>query len=225
MNTRVSFNKQEIKQDKFADFVASMRESLMENATAVGGGILAIILIAVGIYFYQDSAQRGISELNARYNDAKNQVAVGNVQVALLELRAIADEGSGSDIGAQALFLMATANYLSKNYDAAKQDFQAYADKYRDNPTMYASAVAGVAACFESLADYSSAAGKFLEAAALDPEGPAARDQKLAGLRCYLLAGDRVAATALLEQLTSEHWGDQLVNVAERMYTEIQPAS
>lgn len=223
MNTRVSFNKQEIKQDKFADFVSQMRESIMENATIVGGVILAVILVSVGVYFYQDSERQGLADARERYNNAKSQVATGNIQVALLELREIADDAKGTDVGGQALFLMATANYLSKNYDEARRGFEAYSKSYTDFPATHASAVAGIASCMESVSDYSGAAAKYEEALKVAPDGPAVRDYALGALRCYLLAGDRAAAEAVFARIEVEFWGDPVVNIATRLLAEIKP--
>ncbi|HSG98777.1 MAG TPA: tetratricopeptide repeat protein, partial [candidate division Zixibacteria bacterium] len=175
-------------------------------------------------YFYQGSTQGSLAEAHERMAKAKTDITVGNMQVALLELRNIADKNQGSDVGAEALYLLGSANFLNLNFAEARTAFEEYVKRYSKPSITNAAARAGIAACMENTGEYAPAAAEYLKALDSYPDGPAAQDYAIGALRCYLLAGDRAAASELRERITRDHWRTPAVTTADRLFHEIKPA-
>ncbi len=224
MGTRVSFGKQDIKRDKFADFMGEAREWATSNATTLFGGIAVILLLTAGLYFYQDYQAGVAGEARTELATAKTKILAGNLQVGLLELRGVAEKYSGSATGAEALYMLGSANYLSKNNDQAKRDFEEYVRKYSKVKVTHDAALAGIAACLENTGDNAAAAEQYVKALDYDPDGPIAEDNALGALRNYLLAGDSVNSTKLLDRITADYWQSQAPSIAQRIFHEIKPA-
>ena len=225
MGTRVSFTKQEIKQDKFADFMAHIREFATENATALAGAILAVILLIVGIYFYSGSSASSKETAAQALSQAKNNLTSGNLQVAMLELRNIADENRGSKLGAEALYILGSSQYLANNFAEAQRVFEEYVDRYSDQKISRIGAIAGIAACMENNGQFASAAGKFLEALDEDPKGPVAEDYAIGALRNYLLSGDIAASRKLYDRILEDFWQSNIIAAADRLMNEFGAAN
>jgi TolA-binding protein len=225
MGTRVSFGRQDIKRDKFADFMGEAREWATNNAATLFGGVAIIVLLTVGLYFYQDY-QAGIeSEARTELAAARARILSGNLQVGLLELRGVADKYSGSATGAEALYMLGSANYLSKNNDQAKAAFEEYVSKYSKLKVTHGAALAGIAACLENTGDNAGAADQFIKALDYYPDSPIAEDNALGALRNYLLAGDTANARKVLDRITSDYWQSQAPSIAQRIFEEIKPAN
>lgn len=224
MGTRVTLNRQEIKTDKFADFMASAKDAAQSNMAILGGIVLAVIVLIGGIYFYQDSQGKALRGAQEALANAKTSMVAGNAQVAMLELRNIAEENSGSPVGADALYTLASANYLNNNFAEARKGFQQYLSQYSHLEITRVGAMGGVAACHENLGEYTEAADRYLAALDADPTGPSAEDYALGALRNALLAGDRNLAEALRQRITADFWSGAAPSVADRLFHEIQPA-
>jgi len=225
MGTRVSFTKQDIKQDKFADFMARAREFVTENTAAVAGVVLAVVLVIVGVYFYAGSSASSREAAGQALSQAKNNLAGGNLQIAMLELRGIADENRGSKFGAEALFILGSSQFLAGNFAEAQRVFEEYVDRYSHIEISYIGAVAGIAASMENTGQFASAADKFIEALDKDPDGPVAEDYAIGALRNYLLAGDNVAARKLYDRILEIFWQSNVVSAADRLMNEFGAAS
>lgn len=224
MGTRVSFTKQEIKQDKFADFMARAREFVTENAAAVSGVVLAVILLIVGVYFYTGSSESSRDAAGQALSQAKNNLAGGNLQIAMLEFRSIADENRGSKFGAEALYILGSAQFLAGNFAESQRVFEEYVDRYSRIKISYIGAVAGIAASMENTGQFASAAEKFMEALDEDPGGPVAEDYVIGALRNYLLAGDNAAARNLYDRILESFWQSNVVSAADRLMNEFRAA-
>lgn len=224
MGTRVSFSKQEIKRDKFADFMSEARDWATENSATLLGIVAVVVLLAAGLYFFQGYRAGQAETARVELAGAKTKMLSGNLQVGLLELRAVADKYSGSATGAEALYMFGSANYLSKNYEQAQKAFEEYVRKYSDLKVTHDAALAGIAACKENTGDYAGAAAQFLKALDYHPQGPTAEDNALGALRNYLLAGDTANARVMLDRITSDFWQSQTPATAQRLFEEIKPA-
>lgn len=223
MGTRVSFSKQEIKQDKFADFMNEGRDWAADNMSTILGIVAVVVLLGVGLYFFSDYRAGQAEAARAELAQAKTKMLSGNLQVGLLELRAVADKYSGSETGAEALYMLGSANYLNKNYDQAMQAFEEYVKKYNSMKVTHDAALAGIAACKENTGAYAEAAQQYLKALDYYPEAPIAEDNALGALRNYLYAGDTANARKMLDRIDSDFWQSPVVITAKRLFEEIKP--
>ncbi len=224
MGTRVSFTKQEIKQDKFADFMAEARGFVTDNATAVAGAVLAVILLIVGVYFYTGSSDSSQAAAAQSLSQAKNNLAGGNLQVAMLELRNVADKNRGSKIGAEALFVLGSSHFLAGNFGESQRIFEEYVDRYSDIKISHVGAIAGIAACMENSGEFASSAEKFMEALDADPQGPVSEDYAIGALRNYLLAGDFDSSRKLYDRILVDFWQSNVIAAADRLMNEFGAA-
>lgn len=225
MGTRVSFTKQEIKQDKFADFMSAVREFATENAIAVAGTVLAVILLIVGVYFYTGSNESSRVAASQALSQAKNNLAGGNLQIAMLEFRSIADDNRGSKVGAEALFILASSHFLTENFAESQRVFEEYVDRYSHLKISHIGAIAGIAACMENSGQFAPAAEKFTEALDGDPRGPISEDYAIGALRNFLLAGDIDSSRRLYDRILEDFWQSKVISVADRLMNEFGAAS
>lgn len=225
MGTRVSFTKQEIKQDKFADFMAEARGFATENATALAGAVLAVILLIVGIYFYTGSSASSQAAAAQSLSQAKNNLSAGNLQVAMLELRSVADKNRGSEVGAEALYILGSSQFLAGNFGESQRVFEEYVDRYSEPQISHIAAIAGIAACMENGGEYASAAVKFLAALDADTQGPASEDYAIGALRNYLLAGDFDSSRKLHDRILVDFWQSNVIAAADRLINEFGAAN
>ncbi len=223
MGTRVSFSKQEIKRDKFADFMGGVREWSSNNSSTLIGVIALVVLVVVGLYFFQDYRAGQEESARAELSKAKTTLLTGNLQVGLLELRTVADKYSGSVTGGEALYMVGSVNYLNKNYEQALSAFEEYVKKYSGIQITHAAALAGIAACKENTGDYVGAAEYYLMALDYYPKGPTADDNALGALRNYLYASDTTKAREVLDRITSDFWQSLTPGTAQRLFEELKP--
>lgn len=224
MAVRVEFSKQEIKKDKFADFMSSAREVAASNVTTIIGVVLGAILIGVVIYFVNEGQISSRNRGEQRLSDAKVSISQGNLQLAILEFQSVANEYEGKAIGEDALFILGTAHYLSDNFSESKLTFERYVKTYKSPRVRVASAIAGSAACSENLGDYAVAATEFTKALDHFSDGPAADDYALGAVRNHLLAGNNESAQAMRDRIKRDFYGSSDVLArAEGMLREIKP--
>lgn len=223
MAVRVEFKKQEIKKDKFADFMSSARESAASNIPTIIGAVLGVILIGVVIYFVNEGQVSSQAEGERRLSEAKLSISQGNLQLAILEFQSIADEYEGEGIGEDALFILGTAHYLSNQYSESKLTFERYARTYKTPRVRVASAIAGIAACAENLGEYQTAATEFTKALDYFSDGPASGDYALGAVRNHLLGDDYESAVAMRDRIKRDFYRSPDVRAkAESMLREIK---
>ena len=226
MAIRVEFNKQEIKKDKFADFMSSARESATANITTIIGVVLGVILIGVVIYFVNEGQASSRAEGQARLSDAKLSISQGNFQLAIIEFQSISNEYEGDAIGEDALFILGTAQYLSDNFSESKLTFERYRKTYKSPQVRVASAIAGSAACSENLGDYSAAAIDFTIALDYFSDGPASGDYALGAVRNHLLNDNYESAVAMRDRIKRDFYGvSDILARAEGMLREIKTSA
>ena len=80
-----------------------------------------------------------------------------------------------------------------------------YDDYSSDNALLRASALAGVAACFEAKNEYAKAAPQFEKAAAILSTNANTPEYMSAAARCYGMGGDKAKAVSILKQLKKEY--------------------
>lgn len=215
MRTKVKLTKQKIKEDKFTNYMLQSREWFLVNWQVVSIAAAAVIVVIVGaVYFFgmqEGKEAESLDRLNRAVAEARRQ----NYQVAILELKSIADSYGGS-VGGLALFNLANAYYESKNYDEALNAYQQYADKYRQDKLMTSSAIAGAGACLENKQQFQPAGEKFLDALKFYPESPAAPDYYLSAIRNYVSAGDRGKVDSLLDEMKEKFPGTEYFRIATR---------
>ncbi|RMH65947.1 MAG: tetratricopeptide repeat protein [Bacteroidetes bacterium] len=138
------------------------------NLVFIGLGVLvAVVLFAIGLVFYQHNQEQKAQEALAAIVPVYE---AGNYQQALdgtpetMGLLAVAEEYGGTDAGNLARFYAADAAYKTGNYELAAELFRAF-DKEKN--LIGASALAGEADAYVALGRPADAAPLYLRAARL----------------------------------------------------------
>jgi tetratricopeptide (TPR) repeat protein len=221
MRTKVKLTKQQIKEDRFTNFMFESREWFLDNWQMVAIVAAIIILAIVGsVYYFRMQSGKEV-DAAVRLGRAAAELQQRNYQVAILEFKSLSDEFGGRT-GGKALFYLGNAYYGSKNYDEAINAFKKYIDKSHIDPLTTASAIAGIAVCLECKQEFLAAADKFNEAIKYYPESPAAPDYYLGAVRNYVQCGDKAQAEKTLKELEKEYPGTESARTAARIIMSLK---
>lgn len=221
MGTKIKLTKQQMKEDKFTTFMLQTRDWILGNWQIVTIAIAAIIVISVGAVYYSNMKSGQTEEAADRFAEAIGKYRQQNYQVAILDFNSIADDYSGP-IAASALFYAANSYFESKNYDEAIVNFQKYIDKYHIDEITTASAMAGIAACFEVKQEFLVASEKYLEAVRLHPGLASEPDYLLGAVRNYVNAGLETEAQQTLDKLNEDYAGTNQQRIATQLAMKLK---
>jgi outer membrane protein assembly factor BamD (BamD/ComL family) len=220
MHGKVKLTKRQIKEDKFATFMLSAKEQITTNwQYFVVGTAAFIIIIVAGVYFI-NSYSSAQAEAGKKFATSQMDYRSGNTQVAILGLNQIVEENKDESTTRQALFLLGRINLETKNYPEAIRYFDDFVTKFKTDKFMCASALAGIAACYENQGKFSEAASKYTEAVQADPDGPAEEDYLVSSVRTYVMAGDTEKAKTSLNTIKDKYKGTEQYLQAQRFFSE-----
>ena len=221
MRTKVKLTKQQIKEDKFTNYMLLTRDWFLDNwqIVAILAAVVALI-IAGSVYYFRMKSSKDI-EAATRLTKAVAEMRRQNFQVAILELKTLSDE-YGGDIGGMALFNLGNAYYDSKNYDEAINSFKNYIDNYKLDKLTTASAYGGIAVSLECKQDFLAAGDKYVEAVKYYPESPSAPDYYLGAVRTYVQGGDRPKAEQMFKELEEKFPGSDYGRTAARLIAQLK---
>ncbi len=203
MATKVKISKRHIKEDKFTATMLRTKDWLMENWQTTALIAAAVIVVIVGIVYFSGQAKVSRIENANRLAEAVSRMRQMDFQAAILELQELADNAGGY-VGSRAQFYLANAHYESRNFDEAVSAYEEYIRKYDNDRLTKASAIAGIAACYENKQEYIPAASQYMEAIEYYPDSPLAPDYYLGAVRNYVLAGNVEKATEIAEEMESK---------------------
>lgn len=162
----VKISKRQIKEDKLVTFIFKATEYIQKNQQRIliiAGSAVALILIGYVFLSSKSSSQRQAADL---FGKAFIEIQSGNAQVGLLDLRNVVERYGGTESASWACYYLANLYYEQKDYNQAKIYYQRYVDKYKNDPLLTSSSLAGIGACFNQALNYQEAAKFYLEAAA-----------------------------------------------------------
>jgi tetratricopeptide (TPR) repeat protein len=220
------FNKKEMQQDDIIASFNKVRSYYDLNKKYITYGIIALIAIVVlgGIYLRNRSAnsEKAATELgkvfsiyDAGANDARQyKVAIDGLPgKGIMGLKAIAESYGGTEAGELARFYLANAYYYTGSVDEALREY----DKFSGSEKLVkASALAGLAACYESKGNYTDAGSSFEKAAGMVSTNPSAPVYFASAARCYAKAGEKDKALNVFQRLKHEYPTSQEARDAER---------
>lgn len=203
-------SKKEIKEDKLVTTFYEAKSFYDENQTvifSVVGIIVAIVLVAVLYTSKVDesnlSASVELTRVINTYNSGLYLQAIdGKAGTQEIGLAKIVDEYGGSEQGELARIYLANAYYYTEQYDKA---MEAYDDYSGSDNLMVASALAGIAGCYENEKDYESAAKYFSKAANVSKYVPSNPNYLLnAGIN-YLKIKNKSEAKNVLKRVKKDY--------------------
>ncbi len=221
MRTKVKLKKQQIKEDKFTNFILTSREWISSNWQIAAIGVAIVALATAGTIYYFKMKSNKETDASNQLSKAISDMRSQNFQVAILELKNLSDE-FGGEIGSTALFNLANAYYDSKNYDEAINTFKKYIDEYQLNDVASASAMAGIAVSLECKQEFLAAGDKFSETLGKYPNSPSAPDYYLGAIRNYVQGGDKGKADKMLTEMQEKFPQTDYLRVATRLAMQLK---
>ncbi len=212
LTPKKKISKKELKEDALVSSYGKFLMWYEENKKIVSYVTTGVIVLAILIVVYVNNRNAnnekaatelgkvfsyydaGASDVN-QYNIAINGLPEKNV----MGLKAIVENYGGSPSGELAGFYLANAYYATGKIDEALKMFDDFSSS---DPLLSASAIAGVAACYESKGNYDEAATNFEKAAGYKTESAAEYLQSAA--RNYGLKGEKEKALGLCKRIKKE---------------------
>ena len=223
MQQRVKLTKRQIKEDSFTTFMLKSRRWLLDNWQFVVIGAVAVVLVITAVIYYANSQTAKRHESAARYARALLDYRAGNNQVAIMSLSQILEDYGGTEVAAQAAFMLGKINYSVRNYPEAIRHFEMYLSDAKGTKLKRAGALAGIGASNEDQGIYAEAARYFVQAYEEYPDGPLAGDYQTSAMRNLLEAGLPDQAAERLEMLREEFPDTELLRRSERLFNEKSP--
>ena len=122
MAEKIKYTEKELKQpDKFVGAIESAVNFAGDHSRVLLAAVGAIIVVIVGAYFINTSAENNAFEANTSFDAALEQYALGNEDEALTMFLNTADEYSGEDISNIAVYYAGIINYNQGNYEESRK--------------------------------------------------------------------------------------------------------
>jgi tetratricopeptide (TPR) repeat protein len=225
LKPKKKITKRDLKEDKLVSTYFKASEYFYQNKKYFSWGItgLVVLFVAGVIYFNNRSANEekattALGEILRYYDKGEYQTAINGVpEKNVVGLKDIVDGYGGTHSGDLAKFFLANCYYSMGNYDEALKYFDDFGGNYSP---LRASAVAGVAACYEAKGDNKKAAEYFERAASKSGDPQSSPEYLRNAARDYALSGKKERAIELLKKLKKEYPASMYVRDADRMLAE-----
>jgi len=204
MSPKRRVTKHMMKEDKLVTTFFKLVEFVQQNLNRILmiAGIV-VVLILVLVIFAQVQAKKE-QKAKSLFSKARVELGSGNLLQAINDLNTVSMSYGGTKIAPQALFLLGNAYFYSKNYDQALKTFEDFSNRYKDDPQLSTSALAGMAQCYLAKKDYVSAGDYFVKAAGLDAKGFLAPDLLLQAGLSYQKGGDLEKAKGIFQKIVND---------------------
>ena len=207
--------KREIKEDTLLTAYANATTLYYDYKKYFWNGLTVLAVVIIGLVFYannrRSNSEKAASEFgkvfsiyDAAANDPQQyKVAInGQPERGIMGLKGIVDNYGGSDAGELARFYLASAYYFTGQYDDALAHF----DKFSGGTDqLKASALAGMAACYEVKREYGKASSYYEKAARQISDRISTPEYLSHAARCYGLSGEKEKAVTLFKKIKKEY--------------------
>ncbi len=216
------FTKKDLKQDSFISSTEKALEFLQRNATAVGIGLLALVVLLVGGSYWQQSQEASRIEASYMLFQGQTFIDQGDFEGAVIPLRDCVEKHGGSEFGRYARVALVHALLGAGEVDEALAAADRYAAEIpADHPASTELALIRATA----LAD----AGRPAEAAAAmealisaDLPDNTYIQRSLRRVQWLREAGDHAAAVAVLQELRDAAAAGQITPIGTELERELE---
>lgn len=156
MNIQYNKHKQELKGDPLVDWLAKAKESVIANAQSL---IIAGVVVAVvvgGYFFYQGMKASSIRKAQNSFGTAMMAYSSGDTQKASDALNQVLSNHGNTPQASYSAFLLGNLLLKQSKYDEAIAQYEIARSKGRGT-FVAASALEGLAACYEGKGDQAKA--------------------------------------------------------------------
>jgi tetratricopeptide (TPR) repeat protein len=202
-------SRREIKEDKLVTVYFQARGWIEQNTkilSYIGIGLIGVVVIAFlwtkNRAESNDKATTMLAKIIPYYDQGKYDLVIDGVpQEGTQGLQTVVDEHGSTNAGQFAKLYLANSYFAIKNYDKA---LEYYDDISVSDKIVSASALAGVASCYEAKGDLSEAASYFEKAASKNMSPMQAPENLQRSAINYAAIGKKEKAVELLQTLKKE---------------------
>ena len=230
LKPKKKISKKEIKQDTLITAYAKVTSFYEQNKKYISYGTTALVVLIIGIIIYtnnrranNEKAAAELGKVFAIYDMAANdikqyKIAIeGQPERGIIGLKSIVDNYGNSESGELARFYLANAYMNLGQYDEAIKQYDSFST---DNDLLKASALAGLASCYEVKNEYSKAAANFEKAGNLISNPNTTPEYLSAAARCYGSAGEKEKAITMLKKIKKEYPTSSAAREADRYLSQ-----
>jgi tetratricopeptide (TPR) repeat protein len=204
-----NISRREIKEDQLVTKYFETRQWIENNTKILSYVAIGVIAAATIAFIWSknrveanEKATTMLAKVIPYYDENKFEMAISGVpQEGIQGLQAIVDEHGSTKAGEIAKLYLASSYYATKNYDKA---LEYYADISIDDKMLQASAIAGLAACYEVKGDQNQAASYYEKAASKNMTLSQAPEYLQKAASNYAASGNKEKAIELLNTLKKE---------------------
>ncbi len=205
LTARKKFTRKELHKDPLLAKIATATDYAKLNRDKMSKaltGVVVAIAAVWGYMYYKSSIDE--DSLN-RLHQAEQAYLSGDNKEAIRRLAKYLAEFEGTKGGELATFYLANAYYQTDQFDFALEQYENYVDDYGSNELLTASAMAGIAACYEAQNKYADAAAQYEAVAGKFPEHYQRTEYMMGAARCYKMLGNVESAKSWYERVVKEY--------------------
>jgi outer membrane protein assembly factor BamD (BamD/ComL family) len=215
-------SRQEIKEDKVAEFFVDAAQYARENSRRLAGLVLVVVVVAIVLAVALRERRAAQDEADVWVWRANMDMKAGNVGSAIQTYSAVLDRYRGTWGQSDATFFLANAEFATGRFDSAMVLFEKYLNLGKRRNEFTISSQEGIAQCLEELGRYGEAAEGYLKVQREHPESPVAPDALMGAARCYRLAGNLDAAEKAYSDLLEMYPDSSQAALAKMLLMETQ---
>ncbi|HUN66276.1 MAG TPA: tetratricopeptide repeat protein [Bacteroidota bacterium] len=230
LKPKKKLTKRELKEDPLVTKLGQAEMYYETNKKYINYGLFAMVAIIVIVMVYVNNhrkdEEKAATELGkifmifdaAATDKAQYTIAInGQPERGIMGLKTIVDNYGSTGSGQKARLYLGDAYYNLGQYDDAMRQFDNFSGS---DPLLSASALAGVAACYEAKHNYGDAAAKYEKASSVVAIPDAAAEYLNLAAIDYGTAGQKEKAVTLLKKLKKEYPTTSYARDADRYITE-----
>lgn len=197
--------RKELKQDKFITttlrVIGFMRRNPRQVVTMALVVLLAVIIGVSVSHSRRETAEKAASLLGK----ADLEYRSGNYEAAMRLYQSSVQDYGGTESGKLARFYLANCYFLTGRFDQAMEAYRRFLKEWDKDKVLCASALAGIAACYEGKGEYLKAAEQYQECARKYPLTFLAPQFLYDAGRCYEAAGEEAKAETVYRNLVNSY--------------------
>lgn len=214
LTPRKRLTKKKLKEDKLVTFYYQAQAWFDENTRLVLIGLGAVVIALVAVFVISNAKHKSESQASVDLAIALRSYSNNQFEQAKPQLNSLVDSYGSTPSGKLARFYLASAMYKTKDYHGALVQYNKFAASFKGDDFIKSSAMAGVAACYEQLEQYESAAEQYLKTAKEFSTVFAAPEYLFKAARCYQLAGNNDKASDLYAKIVQDYPDSEVKNDA-----------
>ena len=205
LKPRKRLTKKTLKEDKLVTFYFNAQKWVSENSKIIIIAASAIVVIITAAFLYNNLKSKSESTASVELSKAITAFQENDIPKALPLLNNIVENYGSTRSGKLATFYLANSFFKNGDYANALKNFKKFSSVFTGDDLIKSSAMAGVAACYEQLGNYVSAAEQYEKTASKFSKSFMTPAYLIKAARCYNQAQNSEKAISILEKVIEQY--------------------